>query len=123
MILGCTVGARSVHGGCTDMVALEIIILGVLNVLSLAGLVVLALWIRSELQNAVAALDHSLALAIQSTIKELGGSEFGFEPVNPVTAAIAQLIPNLWANQNMNTIKPIAADRSADGKYAPIEKP
>ena len=116
-------GARSVHGGCTDMVALEIIILGVLNVLSLAGLVVLALWIRSELQNAVAALDHSLALAIQSTIKELSGSELaGFEPVNPVTAALAQLIP-LWADQNMNTIKPIAADRSADGKYAPIEKP
>ena len=105
------------------MVALEIIILGVLNVLSLAGLVVLALWIRSELQNAVAALDHSLALAIQSTIKELGGSELaGFEPVNPVTAAIAQFIASA-ANQNMNTIKPIVADRSADGKYAPIEKP
>ena len=105
------------------MVALEFIILGVLEVLSLAGLVALALWIRSELENAVAALDHSLALAIQSTIKELGGAGLaGFEPINPIQAAIAQFIASA-ADQKMNTINAVVQDRAVDGKFAPIEKP
>ena len=105
------------------MVALEIIILGVLNVLSLAGLVALALWFRSELENAVAALDHSLALAIQSTIKELGGVGLaGFEQINPIQQAIAQFIASA-ADQKMNTINAVVQDRAVDGKFAPIEKP
>jgi len=105
------------------MVALEIIILGVLNVLSLAGLVALALWIRSELENAVAALDHSLALAIQSTIKELGGAGLaGFEQINPIQQAIAQFIASA-ADQKMNTINAVVQDRAVDGKFASIEKP
>lgn len=123
MILGCTVGARSVDGGCTGMVALEIIILGVLEVLSLAGLVALAIWMRSELKNAVVALDHSLALAIQSTIKELGGGgSAGFEPINPIAGAIAQFIASA-ADQKMNTINAVVQDRAVDGKFVPIEKP
>ena len=123
MILACTDEARSEHGGYTDMVALEIIILGVLEVLSLAGLVALALWIRSELENAVAALDHSLALAIQSTIKELGGAGLaGFEQINPIQQAIAQFIASA-ADQKMNTINAVVTDRAADGKFASIEKP
>jgi len=123
MILGCTDEARSERGGWTDMVALEFIILGVLEVLSLAGLVALALWIRSELENAVAALDHSLALAIQSTIKELGGAGLaGFEQINPIQQAIAQFIASA-ADQKMNTINAVVTDRAADGKFASIEKP
>jgi hypothetical protein len=123
MILGCTDEAQSERGGWTDMVALEFIILGVLNVLSLAGLVALALWIRSELENAVAALDHSLALAIQSTIKELGGAGLaGFEQINPIQQAIAQFIASA-ADQKMNTINAVVTDRAADGKFASIEKP
>ena len=123
MILGCTDEAQSERGGWTDMVALEFIILGVLEVLSLAGLVALALWIRSELENAVAALDHSLALAIQSTIKELGGAGLaGFEQINPIQQAIAQFIASA-ADQKMNTINAVVQDRAVDGKFASIEKP
>jgi len=98
------------------MVALELVILGVLDVITLAGLVALALWMRSELKDAVEALDHSLALAIQSTVKELGGGLAGFEPINPIQAAIGQFIAAA-ADQKMNTINAVVQERAPDGKF------
>jgi hypothetical protein len=99
------------------MVAAEIVILVVLDLLTLGALGALAIWIRSELKNAVAALDHSLALAIQSTIKELGGAGLaGFEQINPIQQAIAQFIASA-ADQKMNTINAVVQERAVDGKF------
>jgi len=99
------------------MVAVELMILGVLDVITLAGLVALAFWMRSELKDAVRALDHSLALAIQSTVKELGeGGLAAFDPVNPIQTAIAQFIASA-ADQKMNTINAVVQERASDGKF------
>ena len=99
------------------MVAPEIIILGVLSVLTLLSIVVLALWLRIELANMLELLDERLALALKSTIDRLLDGGIGdFEPPNPIQGAIAQLIQGMAA-QKMNTIDAVVTQRAPDGKF------
>jgi len=99
------------------MVSPEIIILGVLSVLTLLSIVVLALWLRIELANMLELLDERLALALKSTIDRLLDGGIGdFEPPNPIQGAIAQLIQGMAA-QKMNTIDAVVTQRAPDGKF------
>ena len=91
-----------------------IIALTSLNLLALGAL---ALWIRSELDAAVTELDSTLALAIKATMDQLGdGVLGGFDPVNPVQAAIAQMI-QAYASNKIGAIEIQAAARGADGTF------
>lgn len=91
-----------------------IIALTSLNLLALGAL---ALWIRSELDAAVTELDSTLALAIKATMDQLGdGVLGGFEPVNPVQAAIAQMI-QAYASTKVGAIEIQAAARGPDGTF------
>ena len=85
--------------------------------LNLLALGALALWIRSELDNAVEELDSTLALAIKATMdKLLDGGIGGFEPVNPIQAAFASLIQSYATNQ-LGTIDATVLSRNADGTF------
>ena len=89
-----------------------------LTSLNLLALVALALWIRSELDAAVTELDSTLALAIKATMDQLGDGVLGvFDPVNPVQAAIAQMI-QAYASNKISTIDVTASPRGADGTFA-----
>ena len=99
------------------MVATELLILGVLNVLCLLSIVILGLWLRIELANMLELLDERLALALKSTIdRMLEGGIGDFEPPNPIQGAIAQLIQGIAA-QKMNTIDAVVTQRAPDGKF------
>ena len=99
------------------MVSTEIMILGVLSVLTLLSIVVLALWLRIELANMLELLDERLALALKSTIDRLLDGGIGdFEPPNPIQGAIAQLIQGMAA-QKLNTIDAVVTQRAPDGKF------
>ena len=99
------------------MVALEIIILGVLNVICILSIVSLGLWLRIELANMLELLDERLALALKSTIDQLmAGGMADFEPPNPIQAALAQLIQGMAA-QKMNTIDAVVTQSAPDGKF------
>ena len=99
------------------MVSPEIIILGVLSVLTLLSIAILALWLRIELANMLELLDERLALALKSTIDRLLDGGIGdFEPPNPIQGAIAQLIQGMAA-QKMNTIDAVVTQRAPDGKF------
>ena len=88
--------------------------LGTLNLLALGAL---ALWIRSELDNAVEELDSTLALAIKATLDKLmDGGIGGFEPVNPIQAAFASLIQSYATNQ-LGTIDATVLSRNTDGTF------
>ena len=88
--------------------------LGTLNLLALGAL---ALWIRSELENAVEELDSTLALAIKATLDKLmDGGIGGFEPVNPIQAAFASLIQSYATNQ-LGTIDATVISRNTDGTF------
>ena len=85
--------------------------------LNLLALGALALWIRSELDNAVEELDSTLALAIKATMDKLvDGGSGGFEPVNPIQAAFASLIQSYATNQ-LGTIDATVLSRNADGTF------
>jgi len=91
-----------------------LIALGSLNLLALGAL---ALWIRSELENAVEELDSTLALAIKATMdKLLDGGIGSFEPVNPIQAAFASLIQSYATNQ-LGTIDATVMSRNTDGTF------
>jgi len=99
------------------MVAEEIIILAVLNVICLLSIVSLGLWLRIELANMLELLDERLAMALKSTIDRLMDGGIGdFEPPNPIQGAIAQLIQGM-ATQKMNTIDAVVTQRAPDGKF------
>ena len=99
------------------MVATELVILGVLDVLCLLSIALLALWMRKELDDAVSELDSSLAMAIQSTLDKLTGEGImPFEPPNPIQAALAQMISGM-AMQKMNTIDAVVQQKAPDGKF------
>jgi len=99
------------------MVSTEIMILGVLSVLTLLSIVVLALWLRIELANMLELLDERLALALKGTIdRMLEGGIGDFEPPNPIQGAVAQLIQGIAA-QKMNTIDAVVTQRAPDGKF------
>ena len=99
------------------MVALEIIILGVLMVISILSTMSLGLWLRIELANMLELLDERLAMALKSTIDRLMDGGIGdFEPPNPIQGAIAQLNQGMAA-QKMNTIDAVVTQRAPDGKF------
>jgi hypothetical protein len=88
-----------------------------LTSLNLLALGALALWIRSELDNAVEELDSTLALAIKATLDKLmDGGIGGFEPVNPIQAAFASLIQSYATNQ-LGTIDATVISRNSDGTF------
>ena len=95
----------------------EMTLILALSSLNLLALGALALWIRSELENAVEELDSTLALAINATMdKLLDGGIGGFEPVNPIQAAFASLIQS-YATSQLNTIDATVLSRNADGTF------
>ena len=95
------------------MVAPELVILGVLDVLCLLAIVLLALWMRKELEESVAELDSSLAMAIQSTLDKLTGEGIvPYDPPNPLQAALAQFVM-----QKMSTIDAVVQHKAPDGKF------
>ena len=95
----------------------EMTLLIALSCLNLLALCALALWIRSELDNAVEELDSTLALAIKATMdKLLDGGIGGFEPVNPIQAAFASLIQSYATNQ-LGTIDATVISRNTDGTF------
>ena len=95
----------------------EITLLLALGTLNLLALGALALWIRSELENAVEELDSTLALAIKATLDKLmDGGIGGFEPVNPIQAAFASLIQSYATNQ-LGTIDATVMSRNTDGTF------
>ena len=95
------------------MVATELVILGVLDILCLLSIVILALWMRKELDDAVSELDSSLAMAIQSTLDKLTGEGVvPYDPPNPLQAALAQFLM-----QKMSTMDTIVQPKAADGKF------
>ena len=99
------------------MVAAELVILGVLSVLTLLSIIILGLWLRIEMANMLELLDERLALALKSTIdRMLEGGIGDFEPPNPIQGAIAQLIQGIAA-QKMNTIDAVVTQRAPDGKF------
>ncbi len=99
------------------MVAAELLILSVLNVICLLAIVSLGLWLRIELANMLELLDERLAMALKSTIDRLMDGGIGdFEPPNPIQGAIAQLIQGMAA-QKMNTIEAVVTQRAPDGKF------
>ncbi len=99
------------------MVAAEMVILGVLSVLTLLSIVSLGLWLRIEMANMLELLDERLALALKGTIdRMLDGGIGDFEPPNPIQGAIAQLIQGIAA-QKMNTIDAVVTQRGPDGKF------
>ena len=99
------------------MVATELLILGVLNVICILSIISLGLWLRIELANMLELLDERLALALKGTIdRMLEGGMGDFEPPNPIQGAIAQLIQGIAA-QKMNTIDAVVTQRAPDGKF------
>jgi len=110
-------GSWTVEARYTDMVATELVILGVLNVLTLSGLVVLALWIRKELEEGLSELDGALAAALKNAIDSItGGDVMAFDPPNPIQVAISQLISSMAA-QKMGTVEAIVTERGPGGKF------
>jgi len=95
----------------------ELTLIIALTSLNLIALGALALWISSELDNAVEELDSTLALAIKATMdKLLDGGIGGFEPVNPIQAAFASLIQSYATNQ-LGTIDATVISRNTDGTF------
>jgi len=88
-----------------------------LTSLNLLALGALALWIGRELDDAVEELDRTLALAIKATMDQvLDGGLGGFEPINPIQAAVGQLIQAYAANQG-NTVTMQEVPRNEDGTF------
>ena len=115
-------GIWAVDSRYTDMVAPELLILGVLSALTLLSVIILGLWIRIELANMLDLLDERLALALKSTIDRLvEGGMSEFEPPNPIQGAIASLIQGM-AQQKLNTIDATVTNRGPDGQFATMEE-
>ena len=95
------------------MVATELLILGLLDVLCLLSIVLFALWMRRELEESVAELDSTLAQAIQSTLDKLTGEGVvPYDPPNPLQAALAQFVL-----QKMSAIDTVVQPQGPDGKF------
>ena len=95
----------------------EITLLIALGTLNLLGSMALALWIKRELEDSMAQLDNSLALALQSTMEKLTGEgAVAFEAPNPIQAALGQVLMSI-AQQKMNTVEATITPRGADGAF------
>ena len=91
-----------------------LITLSALNLLASAAL---ALWIRRELEESVEELDRTLALAIKATMDQvLENGLGGFEPINPIQAAFAQLIQT-YASGKMAAVDVQSIVRNDDGTF------
>ena len=97
------------------MIDATIIALLVLNLLFSAWMLRL---LTLEVHKAVAHLDTMLAATIQNLIEKGIGD---FEPVNPIQAAIAQMLTqNLGKNTGITSgsVIDVELPRSADGKFS-----
>ena len=91
-----------------------LIALSALNLLASAAL---ALWIRRELEESVEELDRTLALAIKATMDQvLENGLGGFDPINPIQAAFAQLIQS-YASGKMGALDVQQIARNDDGTF------
>ncbi len=81
------------------------------GLLILRGLIELSRQIEDGLEE----LDTTLAGAITSVVEKFGGGE-GFEPINPIQNAIAQLLTNRMETQNPGVIDVVT--RGSDGKFS-----
>jgi len=114
-------GSWAVDSRLTYMVATELLVLGVLNVICILSIVSLGLWMRIELANMLDLLDERLALALKSTMDRLIEGGMGeFEPPNPIQGAIAQLIQGM-AQQKLNTIDAVVTNRGDNGQFITAE--
>ena len=103
-----------------DMVD-ELTLLIALGTLNLLGSLGLALWIKRELEDSMAELDNSLALALQSTVEKLTGEgAVAFEAPNPIQAALAQMLMSI-TQQKMNTVEATITPRGEDGTFKGLE--
>jgi len=90
----------------------------VLNILVLVGILAVfrgLIEIRRAIEDSMEELDHKLAASLQNLVQEGLG---GFEPPNPIQAAIAQML--------VNRVPPgsaVAAEvvRSEAGKFSKID--
>jgi len=99
----------------------EISLLIALGTLNLLGSLGLALWIKRELEDSMAQLDNSLALALQSTVEKLTGEgAVAFEAPNPIQQALAQMLMSI-TQQKMNTVEATITPRSEDGTFKGLE--
>ena len=99
----------------------EITLLIALGTLNLLGSLGLALWIKRELEDSMAELDNSLALALQSTVEKLTGEgAVAFEAPNPIQTALAQMLMSI-TQQKMNTVEATITPRSEDGTFKGLE--
>jgi len=94
-----------------------ITVLIALSALNLLASAALALWIRRELEESVEELDRTLALAIKATMDQvLENGLGGFEPINPIQAAFAQLIQS-YASGKMGALDVQQIVRNDDGTF------
>jgi len=94
-----------------------ITVLIALSALNLLASAALALWIRQELEESVEELDRTLALAIKATMDQLLENGLGgFEPINPIQAAFAQLIQS-YASGKMGAVDVQQIVRNDDGTF------
>ena len=94
-----------------------ITVLIALSALNLLASAALALWIRRELEESVEELDRTLALAIKATMDQvLENGLGGFEPINPIQAAFAQLIQS-YASGKMGAVDVQQIVRNDDGTF------
>ena len=94
-----------------------ITVLIALSALNLLASAALALWIRRELEESVEELDRTLALAIKATMDQvLENGLGGFEPINPIQAAFAQLIQT-YASGKMGAVDVQQIVRNDDGTF------
>ena len=99
----------------------EISLLIALGTLNLLGSLGLALWIKRELEDSMAELDNSLALALQSTVEKLTGEgAVAFEAPNPIQTALAQMLMSI-TQQKMNTVEATITPRGEDGTFKGLE--
>ena len=104
----------------TDMVD-ELTLLIALGTLNLLGSLNLALWIKRELEDSMAQLDNSLAMALKNTIENLTGEgAVAFEAPNPIQAALAQMLMSI-TQQKMNTVEATITPRGEDGTFKSLE--
>ncbi len=81
------------------------------GLLILRGLIELSRQIEDGLEE----LDTTLAGAITSVVEKFGSGD-GFEPINPIQAAIAQLLTNRVESRNPGVVEVMT--RGSDGKFS-----
>jgi len=91
------------------------LVLGILNLLCILGVFRGLIEIRQAIEGSMEELDHKLAATIQNLVQEGLG---GFEPPNPIQAAIAQMLVNRVPGGSAGAAEII---RSETGKFTAPE--